>query len=366
MKHRRMIVWIAMLLLLSLGCSLFGSKATEEPTAVAQPTTEQQEGKETPEEQKATPEATAVPTAESAGEDEGFSVDTDALEDLDSYRMQMTLSFTAEDGTVEETSIEEEATRDPFAQHYTITSAGQSLEFIRVGDTQWMNAGEDWMQTPVSEDESTGEFGQFLQLDQMFSDVDKDSYQYLGKETINGMNTRHYRLKEDAWNTAWDLTGEEEGTIEEGTMELWVVNENNLPQFAARLEIHAKGTFSEDRKGELLITEEILDINAPITIEPPAEAEGMGLPEGLELCPDSSGLTVMGAMSFFTCPSTVEDTAKFYMEALENAGWEVDGEVSTDGGMVMGNWKKGEEALSLTISADEESGGSSVMITLGE
>lgn len=359
MKHRWMIVWIAMLLLLSLGCSLFGSKATEEPTAAAQPTTEQQEEKETPEEQKATPEA----TAESASEDEGFSVDTNALEGLDSYRMQMTWSFTADDGTVEEFSIEEEATRDPAAQRYTITSADQSMEFIRVGDTQWMHAGEDWMQTSVSADDEMGQFGQFVQPDQMFSDVDKDSYKYLGKETINGMNTRHYRLKENVWNSSWNLMATE---VEEGSMELWIVDERNLPKIAARFEINIKGTFSDERKGELFLTWEIFDVNADITIEPPAEAEGMGLPEGLELCPDSSNMTVMGKMTIFNCAGTVEDTATFYTEALENAGWDVEGEVTRLEGMMMGTWKKGDETLSVTITKDDTTGGSNVMLTLGE
>jgi hypothetical protein len=363
MKRKWMIVLIAVLLVLSLGCSLFGSKATEEPTDVAQPTTEQQEETEEQEEQEEAPEATEVPTAESESEDEDLSIDADALEGLDSYRMQMTWSFTADDGTIEEFSIEEEATRNPAAQRYTMTSADQSMEFIRVGETQWMKIGEDWMQTSVGADESMGQFGQFVQPDQMFSEADKDSYKYLGKETINGMNTRHYQLKENAWNTTWNLTAKE---VEEGTMELWVVDENDLPKIAARFEINIKGTFSDDRKGELFLTWEIFNVNEPITIEPPAEAEGMGLPEGLELCPDSSELTVMGKMSLFTCAGTVEDTATFYMEALENAGWEVEGEVTNLEGMMMGNWKKGNETLSLTITADDSGTGSNVMLTLGE
>ncbi len=359
---RQWIVLVFVLLVLSLGCSLFGAKATKEPTDVAQPTAAASEAEgeaETPESEseKETPES------ELSEEDDTLTIDANALEGLDSYRMQMTWSFTAEDGTVEEFSIEEEATRDPVAQRYTMSSADESMEFVRVGETQWMKIGEDWMQTSVGADEDLGQFGQFAQPDQMFSDADKDSYKYLGKETLNGINTRHYQLKENVWNTTWNLTAKE---VEEGRMELWVADEKDLPKITVRFEINIKGTFEDDRKGELFMTWEIFDVNAPITIEPPAEAQGLGLPEGLELCPDSSELTVMGKMSIFTCAGTVEDTTTFYTEALENAGWEVEGELTQLEGMLMGNWKKGDETLTLTITANEEKGGSNVMLTLGE
>ncbi|HOU15565.1 MAG TPA: hypothetical protein PKZ84_20880 [Anaerolineae bacterium] len=361
---RQWIVWIAVVVLMvvSLGCSLFGAKATKEPGEVAQPTATSQAPASEKETEAQTPQAESEKeTPESA--DESFAIDADALEGLDSYRMQMTWSFTADDGKVEEFSIEEEATRDPVAQRYTMTSADQSIEFIRVGDTQWMRLGEDWMQTSVSADEEIGQFGQFAQPDQIFSTTDKDAYKYLGKETINGIKTRHYQLKENMWNTTWSLTAKE---VEEGSLELWVADENDLPKIAVRFEAKVKGTFEDDRKGELFLTWEIFDVNADITIEPPADAEGMGLPEGLELCPDSSDLTVMGKMTIFTCAGTVEDTAAFYTEALKNAGWEVDGEVTSLEGMMMGNWKKGDETLSLTITKDDDTNGSNVMLTLGE
>lgn len=359
---RQWIVLIIVLFVLSLGCSLFSPKATEEPGAVAEPTAASQAPASEKESETETPKSDSEDEV-SESEDEALTIDADALKGLDSYRMQMTWSFTADDGTIEEFSIEEEATRDPAAQRYVMSSAAESIEFIRVGETQWMRFGEEWVQTSMSADEEMGQFGEFFaQPEQMFSDVDKDAYKYLGKETLNGMNTRHYQLKENSWNTAWNLTAEE---VEEGTMELWIVDERDLPKITARFEMNVKGTFEEDRKGELFLTWEIFNVNEPITIEPPAEAEGMSLPEGLELCPDASEVMVMGKMSIFTCAGTVEDTATFYTEALESAGWEA-GDVTSLEGMLMGSWTKGDETLSLTITTDDESGGSNVMLTLGE
>jgi hypothetical protein len=85
----------------------------------------------------------------------------------------------------------------------------------------------------------------------------------------------------------------------------------------------------------------------------------------LELCPDASNVMMMGAMSIFTCAGTVADTTTFYTDMLENAGW-VAGDVTNLEEMMMGTWTKDGKTLSVTITADDESGGSSVMLSLGE
>lgn len=362
---RQWIALIAVLFVLSLGCSLFSGEATDEP-AVAAPTAVKEAEDEAPavveDEPVATEEDPAVseeePTAE---EDVPLTFDANALEGLNSYRMDMTWAFTSEDGTVEEFNIQEEATRDPAAQRYMMLSGGESIEFIRIGQSQWMRFGEEWMQSTVGEDEAMGAFGEFfVQPEEMFADVDTDAYKYIGKETIDDLNTRHYQLTD----TIWDMTlGFNAAEIEEGTVDVWIVEENDLPKFVIRYEVTVTGTFEEEGAGKLTLSWNIYDVNEDITIEPPTDVAS--LPEGLELCPDASDVMVMGTMSMFTCPGTVADTATFYTEMLENDGWEA-GDVTNMETMMMGTWTKDGEALSLTITADDESGGSSVMITLGE
>ncbi len=290
-------------------------------------------------------------------------MDPAALESLNSYRMKMVWNFTAEDGTVETFDVAEEAIREPLAQHYTMNTAEGSMEFILIGDTQWSRFGDEWMQTTASEGESLGQFGQSLiQPDEMLSGADKDAFKYVGKETLKGLNVRHYQLKENAWNTAWGFSVKD---VEEAKMDLWVVDEKDLPKVMTRFEMTVKGTFEDDRKGTLNLTWEVFDFNQPFTIEPPAGAANMGLPEGLEPCPDAADVTVMGKLVMFTCPATVKDTATFYTEALQKAGWTA-GDVTDMEGLLMGSWTKGDETLSLTITANEEKGGSNVMISIGE
>jgi len=363
---RQWIAVIAALFVLSLGCSLFSSKPTEEPPAAAATAVVEKEVEDAPavseDKPAATEEAAAVSEEEPLSDEEvPLTFDENALEGLNSYRMDMTWSFTSEDGTVEEFSVQEEATRNPTAQRYAMESGGESIEFIQIEQTQWMRFGDEWMQTTAGEDEAMGAFGEFfVQPEEMFEDVDTDAYKFIGKETINGMNTRHYQLKESAWDMAFWFEADE---IDEGTIEVWMADENDMPNFAVRYEVAMTGTFEEEGKGKLTLFWNIYDVNAPITIEAPADVGG--LPAGLELCPDATDVMVMGAMSMFTCPGTVAETVAFYTEMLENDGWEA-GDVTSMEEMLMGTWTRDDESLSLTITADEESGGSSVMVTLGE
>ena len=352
MKRQWMIVLIAVLFVLSLGCALFSGRATEEPT--------------TPEPPSAAVEKTTQ--APAAGKDEpaddedvSLTFDANALEGLSSYRMEMTWAFTSEDGSVEEFNIQEEATRNPAAQRYTMQSGGESIEFIQIEQTQWMRFGEEWMQTTASEGEAMDGFGEFfIDPEEMFSDTDSDDYKYVGKDNVNGLNTRHYQVKDKVWNMALAFNADE---IEEGSVDVWIVDERDLPKFAVRYEVSVTGTFQDEGKGKLVLHWNIYDVNAPITIEPPADVASV--PEGLELCPDASDVIVMGTMSIFSCPAPVADTITFYTEMLEDGGWQA-GDVTNLEGMLMGTWTKDGETLSLTITANDDTGGSNVMLSLGE
>lgn len=356
---RQWIVLIAALLMLSLGCSLFGGKATEEPPSSAPTAAVVEKTTEAPAAGEDKPVANENEPADD--EDAPLNFDANALEGLSSYRMDMTWSFTNADGSVEEFNIQEEATRSPAAQRYTMQSGGESIEFIQIEQTQWMRFGEEWMQTTASEGEAMGGFGEFfVQPEEMFSGVDTNAYKYMGKDDVNSLNTRHYQLKDSATNLALAFNATE---VEEGTIDVWIVDERDLPKFVARYEVSATGTFQEEGTGTLILSWNIYDVNAEITIEPPADVAT--LPEGLEPCPDAADVMVMGTMSIFTCPAPVADTVTFYTEMLENSGW-VAGDVTNMEEMLMGTWTKDGETLSLTITADEESGGSNVMLTLGE
>jgi len=363
MRRQWIVLWIAALLVLSLGCALFSGKPTEEPLPAAPTDVQVEQAPDAPVAPPAGAEDTPATEADApaADEDAPLTFDANALEGLNSYRMDMTWAFTSEDGSVEEFSIQEEATRSPAAQRYIMHSGGESIEFIQIEQTQWMRFGEEWMQTTASEDEVDGGFGEFfIDPDEMFSDVDAGDYKYIGKDNVNGMNARHYQLKDSTWDMMFAFNATD---VKEGVIDVWIVDERDLPKFVVRYDVVATGTFEDEGTGKLTLTWNIYDVNAPFTIEAPADVGG--LPAGLELCPDASDVMVMGAMSIFSCPAPVADTITFYTEMLENEGWQA-GDVTNFEEMLMGTWTKDGETLSLTITADDETGGSSVMLTLGE
>ena len=360
MKRQWIVIWIAVLFV-SLGCALFSPRPIEEPR-VAGTVVEEEKATEASKDAPVTGEDAPVADkdAQTTGEDTPFTLDPNALDGLDSYRMSMTWTIASEEGSAEEVAVLLEATRDPAAQRYVMQFGDESMEFIRIEQTQWMRFGDQWMQSTSSDDDDLDEFGDFfIDPEDMFARTDKDAFKDMGTETVNGMKTRRYQLKDPAWDVDWGFGATD---IKEMTVDMWIVEEKDLPKFAARYEMAITGTFEEEGEGTLSLIWNIYDVNAPITIDPPEDVAG--LPAGLELCPDAFDVMTMGGMSFFTCPGTFEDTVTFYSDMLKDGGWQTGDESFRTEDMLMGSWTKGGATLNVTITVDDD--GTNVMLVLDE
>jgi len=355
---RWMMVLMAVVLLLAPACG-GGGKETETPVATATesetpvltkeaPTTESGGGT-----QQQTPEPTqenddnAVPT-----------VSPDALKNLDSYRTKTIMRSEFEDGTTEEVSLLQECIREPFATRTVMATIGETedatgqMEMIQVGTTQWINFGGQWMQTETTDDISTFE-DNLITFEDITSGVTGDEYKYLGRETVNDLSTKHYRLDLSSVQAAAMF-----GTnVTEASSEVWIANESKLPPFMVRMIVTYKGDIETDRPGTATITQDVYDVNKSFTIEPPEEALAGGLPEDVPMYPGGTELTTMSGMVSF---KTVDDAATvtaFYEKALSDNGWGKDPE-----GFVP-TWTKEGRTLELYVS-DEETGGASVVIMI--
>ena len=154
--------------------------------------------------------------------------------------------------------------------------------------------------------------------DNMFGDLNDGEYEDLGKENVNGMKTRHLRVEAQTWAA---LGAFDDAEIETGVADIWIVEERDLPQFVAQIELEMEATV-EGETGTIKVNWEVYDVNEPYHHRTPAEAEDMGLPGDIPLCPDSSELTAMGQMSMFTCEGKAADVNEFYTEQLTALGWE--------------------------------------------
>jgi len=360
------ILIVVLLLMFSLACS--GSpQPTEAPTQApvnaavteAAPKAAVTEAAPKAAVTEAAPKA-AVTQEASSDDDKTFpTLTATALEDLNSYRSTMTMLVAKDDGTKEDITIMMEETRDPLARRMTMTNNGESMEIIQVGDTQWMQIGGEWMQTAATEDTAASFGDMFFSAEDLNGANDSD-YEYIGKEKVNGINTRHFRFQYDS--LAKLLGGMAEVT--QGTMDMWIAAEKDLPTFAVRFVMEIEGKIT-DQNGKGTISMDVTDINKPLTIEAPAEAQNAGLPEDIPMYPGAQGVTSFGTMTIFTSTDTVDVVGKFYTAELTKSGW-TQAEKSDLPGIVMDKWQKEERSFSLTITSGDGDAGSSVMITFGE
>ncbi len=360
MKRWTLLIVVA-LLVLSLACSFGKSEPTSSTPATSEATMESPASGG-----NGSSQATTEPADGNGGETDDETPFTEAdLEGLDSYRSMMTYRTETEDGTVkDEGSIYIEETREPQAYHMVITDKGEdggTMEIIIVGQDQWINLDGEWMYSQASPDEMDDfGMGMIFTPDEIFSGAANGDYDYVGKEKINGIRTKHYRFDLDPAQAAdfGDVTD-----MTEGQADVWVADEPNLPHFPVKLVIVTKGEIEDGVQGTATIEMEITDVNAPITIEPPADAAA-GLPGDLPEYPNATDVAILGDMYSFQTGDDVATVQSFYEEALNNAGW-TKSETTEMEGMVMQTWTKDNESIMLMISAADE-GGSSVIITAGE
>ena len=378
-------ILIITLALVSVSCGLIGQVterlqgelekgseviATVEEMAAESPEEETSpEGDTTPETESTSGEDQAEDdtTVEGTEEEAIPNVEEDALSELDTYRMRFEWSLEKADGSTESLTMEQSATRQPPAQHFRIGSAGESIEYIQIENQVWIRYGEEWMQsTSETTGDLTEEFGAgLMEGSDWIDDVEAEDYEYIGKETVNGIKTRHYRASYD--ENLLSLLGQEgPDDIDEGTADVWIANENNLPTFVVRLELEIKGTSdSENVTGRL--TQEVYDVNTNIVIDPPEDAGSGGLPDDIPLYPDAEGLTTFGPMTTFTVEDDVETVNEFYADALKNAGWsEVTENALSTEEMATTTWQKDGETLTLNIVKSSGDDGTQVMFTFGE
>ncbi len=355
----RRYIWlpITLLVLSSLACGLFGraeeiiDAGRDTATAVAEV------GSEIGEEGLATlvPELPGEEPSDADPAEPG--VDPDALERLQSYRMRMTTQWTPEEGEPEHFVMEQAQTREPRAQR-TVWGDGVddvTMEFVAIGDQTWICSAGQCSQMHGDPDDIADDFddpGTFG-----FGFMTDDVYDiFLGREELNGVQTRRYDLRLSPLQAAFMA----EGDVSDLTGEAWIADEADLPAFTVRFEM----SWTEERQertGQASIVYEVYDVNAPFTIEPPEGAERTGLPEDVPLYPGAKQeLSAQGMVALSTGDSPTE-VGDFYREELEAYGWTVEADDEI-GDMVQQRWTKEATTLTLMVTAQDE--GSGIMITI--
>jgi len=264
-----------------------GDEATSEATAAA---TSDETADATAE---ATSEETSKPTSKPTGDDDIFG-DFGNLDDLKSYRMHM--ESTAEmpsmtGGGMETITVimDMAVVNDPSpkATHMIMPDpSGMGMgdvEVITIGNTQWMKLGDSWMESTV-EDVSSQEPTDITDYLDMDSDMD-----YQGKEKVNGVNCKHYKVDADINVNVADAPGGVGELAAHYKGEVWIADEGGLPEVMIR----SKGTTEMETMGEKMVSDDqidITDINESITISPPPADQISDMPDFGDMMGDMEGM----------------------------------------------------------------------------
>jgi hypothetical protein len=303
-------------------------------------------------------EATPKPELEdTAGEDTSSpELDPDALSGLDSYRVRMTSQWTPPEGPGEVMTIEQAHTREPAAQRFVIDMGDDvRTELVQIEDQAWYCSGGGCSQIQADPEDLASSFGDAMILDP--ADVTQDANaRFVGRESLNGVQTRHYVLDVTDMQAAALARGE----VANMKSDVWIADEPTLPSYTARFEMSWDETRGGDA-GKSEFSYDVYDVNSAFAIEPPEGAESSSLPEDVPLYPDREDVFTVEGMITFTSPDDVVTVADFYRDALPGQGWtsETDEEM---GDMVSQEWQKEERRLALMVAPEDE--GSSVMIKL--
>jgi len=268
------------------------------------------------------------------------------LIEFESYRLH-TVTSLEQNGETSSYDVMTECVREPAAQRlvFTGTDEADSLELIIVEGISYYRSGSEWITMQSSEQDLTEAVTAWSPQEYLHG----EQARFMGKETINGLETKHYIYDDPS---VFDFSG-----LTEGSAEVWVSTEYGV---AVRTILDITG---EDENGPatLQIESNLTDINQPIAIQAPEGVEKPGLPKDIPLMEGATDINAMSGFVIFTVARSVEDVVTFYESALQDEGWKIEN-VEASG---MLGATKDTRTVSIMVS-DQDDGSSQVMISIVE
>lgn len=382
------ITWIILLLIFSLALAACGGDEPE--TAVDEPAAQEEAPAAQEEAPAAEPTAASTNATEAEAPEPAAETQTEAgttvsfadvqmvsLDDLTSYRytVDVTVTGTDAEGTeyTETMHMETLASTDPPATSTIMTSEGTAdaeemgtMEFVRTEDANYFVMGDMGCITmPAGEDDGMMEedFTEKFSPDSVAEDL--SNVTFVGKETINGIDTLHYTYDETA------LAGEDTGIVSvEG--HIYVAEEGG---YMVRSIMDMTGDSvafmgEEDGADFQLATTHIemnlSNVNEAVEITPPAACEGQGAAGSADwpMLEDAGAISSIAGIINYTSETSIEDAITFYDTEMAAIGYtkNKDGSFVSDGSAFLAYTNEAGEEVSVTIAKDISSDLTSVTI----
>jgi hypothetical protein len=209
-------------------------------------------------------------------------------ETLDSYHLQLKMRLASSDATSQfiQWKVDYKLSKQSSAAHLVISMDGPGLpriaspvriESIMIGTTVWSKIENEWTQQ---------EYVQVPSLRGNWEGLEKNfrRLQFAGEETLNGILCKRY-LVDEYMTSGMDFLSQRIKMTTHAQGDLWIADQSDLPAVAISLRLHmqTKGLYSmlpsaNKFQSEMLeqsaliydVEYDVTDINAPITINPPA------------------------------------------------------------------------------------------------
>lgn len=300
----------------------------------------------------AKPTKVPSPTATAEPEEEA-PLSLVSAQELDSYRQVVRMSGTHGDEEWEMEMVTE-FVREPPAQRYVMRASDEtgeetSFEMIQVGDTTYIGGGPEgeWMSMTSSESPDLSDTG-FIRLEDSFY---SDECKYMGKKTVNGLQTRHYHCSEKALLAMPNVGG---GVIQDAEGDVWVSTQYDV---AVRFIFSWKGKDEDGVGVEGRWESDVTDINKPIKIEAPEGVAAAGLPDDIPMIDGARDVNAMMGIVTFIVDKPVKDVTAYYKSAMPKNGWTFD-----EGGSMeyMLGFTKGDRMANFMLSEE----GSTTQVTI--
>ena len=201
---------------------------------------------------------------------ETFSKSIQALQSLTSYRYTTTMKYEGTDGSADDsgtiTVLGEYSAPDRYHITLNDSSEDEKSEFVKIGDSLWVYSDGEWTKVPdmavATMSQSIFSFGLSFVWGSLAEGLETGS-NYIGKETVNGINSLHY----SSTNSDWEK-GIEAG-FQNAHGDVWVAEAGYPVKFV----FTASGTDEDGNSGSMEWRSDVTDVNAEVTISAPAVSE---------------------------------------------------------------------------------------------
>jgi hypothetical protein len=314
---------------------------------------------------------TLVPTLASGGQKapQLSSVGTN-LDTLDSYHMSFVIDVNGSDKNkkpaTQHVSILQEVIQSKNQSHLkmsgiSLAGAGDngSLDIYQIDQQSYLfsNSG-DARAAPsclsFSASQPTIDTNSLLKPEDMLKDIQIQELIAKG-EMVNGVKTDHYKVSQA--NLGF-------GTSKDASGDIWIAEDGG---YAVKFTGTATGSFDigdNSIDGTLTWEYNLTGINSLQAIGLPPECESQQDAMGdLPVPPGVSDIANLGKLISFSSPDKPAVVADFYRAALPDKGWKITNDSGLGADLVTLDIRKGDQTMTILITGEPNSGGSSILIT---